>query len=630
MFARGASAGLLLAVWLVGADGRPAPSSREAPRAPWRGHLASWPAAWPDPVPAAAAPTPGAARRTPLSRLRALAVPPFCEPTQACWPTPAQWDAFNASVGGTLLLPAPEGKPCVADPASPACAAVAANWTNASWRRIQPGAAQYPFYEADGDTGANCYEPGKPCAQGDVPPYGVRARSAADVGAALVFAGKHNLRVVVKSSGHDMQGRSSGKNALLIWLQSLSQLVVHDSPGGLFAACDGDAPTPAVTAQAGVEGGTVYETVGDKYTWIGGSARTVSAAGGHLLGGGHLFASPAYGLAVDNLLQAQVVLANGSVVTASPCSHPDLFWALRGGGGSTFGVVINATHRLHPNPPAGVTGVTLVVALLAGLPSIDAFFTTFLPHAVDLVDPAKSSGGVWGGYWYVVPVSATEYAFEALLAFNSTAGDAAASLAGFLSALRANPLDFYVAEANFTSYPSMNAFHDAIDPSPGETTGSWSIWSSRLVPAAAATDPARLANASLALAYVSASVRILGHLVVGGAVAQADPYHNLTSVTPAWRSALLHVVLQADFAGNATLPEIDTAFEAVSDLTNVLRASFPDSGAYWNEADALEPDWEGTFWGEANYPRLQQVKQAYDPAGRFSCWHCVALPAPQR
>lgn len=71
---------------------------------------------------------------------------------------------------------------------------------------------------------------------------------------------------------------------------------------------------------------------GGKWAVVGGSARTVSASGGHVLGGGHSFMSPTYGLAVDNVLAFTAVLADGSARTVSPCANPDLFWALRGGG----------------------------------------------------------------------------------------------------------------------------------------------------------------------------------------------------------------------------------------------------------------------------------------------------------
>ena len=77
----------------------------------------------------------------------------------------------------------------------------------------------------------------------------------------------------------------------------------------------------------------------------------MGAAGGFTQGGGHGSLGPMYGLAVDNVLEVDVVIANGTLLTANKCTNPDLFWALRGGGGGTFGIVTRMVHKAHPTVP---------------------------------------------------------------------------------------------------------------------------------------------------------------------------------------------------------------------------------------------------------------------------------------
>ena len=71
---------------------------------------------------------------------------------------------------------------------------------------------------------------------------------------------------------------------------------------------------------------------------VGGNAQSVGAGGGYILGGGHSSISPLFGLAVDNVLEADVVIADGTLLTTNACTNSDLFWAIRGGGGGTFGI----------------------------------------------------------------------------------------------------------------------------------------------------------------------------------------------------------------------------------------------------------------------------------------------------
>ena len=84
---------------------------------------------------------------------------------------------------------------------------------------------------------------------------------------------------------------------------------------------------------------------------VGGNAQSVSAAGGYMQGGGHGANSPLHGLAVDNLLEADVVTADGNLLTVNKCWNTDLFWAIRGGGGGTFGIVTRAVYKAHDKEP---------------------------------------------------------------------------------------------------------------------------------------------------------------------------------------------------------------------------------------------------------------------------------------
>jgi FAD/FMN-containing dehydrogenase len=114
-----------------------------------------------------------------------------------------------------------------------------------------------------------------------------------------------------------------------------------------------------LSVQAGAQWAHVYEALGDKAFIVGGGCGTVGV-GGYTLGGGIGYLSRVYGLAVDNVLSYQVVTATGSLVTASRSQHPSLFWALSGGGGGNFGVLVSVDFRCHTPPSRYVVGGSFV------------------------------------------------------------------------------------------------------------------------------------------------------------------------------------------------------------------------------------------------------------------------------
>ena len=162
----------------------------------------------------------------------------------------------------------------------------------------------------------------------------VRAGSTDDIVSALDYAQRSKLAVAVRGGGHNGPGFGTVDGGIVIDLSRLNGV-------------DVDADARTVRVQGGATWGQV-DTATHAYGLATPSGIIASTGvGGLTLGGGHGYLSRKHGLTIDNLLEAEVVLADGRVVTASESDHPDLFWALRGGGGN-FGVVTSFTFRLHP------------------------------------------------------------------------------------------------------------------------------------------------------------------------------------------------------------------------------------------------------------------------------------------
>lgn len=161
-----------------------------------------------------------------------------------------------------------------------------------------------------------------------------RCHSTSNVVDALAFARKHGLEVAVRGGGHNVAGRAVVDDGLMIDLSPMKGISVD--PQGRTARAE-----PGLTW---AEFNTATSEHGLATT--GGVISTTGIAGLTLGGGlGHLM--PRYGMTVDNLRSAEVVLADGRVVTASDDENPDLFWAIRGGGGN-FGIVTSFEYELHP------------------------------------------------------------------------------------------------------------------------------------------------------------------------------------------------------------------------------------------------------------------------------------------
>jgi FAD/FMN-containing dehydrogenase len=174
------------------------------------------------------------------------------------------------------------------------------------------------------------------------PAYIVRCTGVADVVAAVRFAREHDLEITVRGGGHNVAGTAVCDDGIVIDLSEMRAVQVD--PAGRTAWVQGGA----------LWGDVDHETQAHGLATTGGIVGHTGVAG-LTLGGGIGFLMRQYGLAVDNLLDAEVVTAEGSIVHASADERPDLFWALRGGGGN-FGVVTSFRFALHPLGPTVLAG----------------------------------------------------------------------------------------------------------------------------------------------------------------------------------------------------------------------------------------------------------------------------------
>ena len=257
-------------------------------------------------------------------------------PSELAWPTAESWEKLKQDVGGNLVKVESPLAACESASDSASCQEVIKNLRNPYFIGDQAGGTQTSGW-VDAWTSAPSV-------------YAVAVRNAADVVAAVNFARENNLRLVVKGGGHSYQGTSNAADSLLIWTRAMNNITVNDT----FVAqgCAGSqAPQPAVTVEAGAMWIDTYNAVTTKagrYVQGGGCA-TVGVAGLIQSGGFGSF-SKKYGMAAAGLLEAEVVTADGALRTANAKTNPDLFWAIKGGGGGSLGVVTKLTLRTHELP----------------------------------------------------------------------------------------------------------------------------------------------------------------------------------------------------------------------------------------------------------------------------------------
>lgn len=266
-----------------------------------------------------------------------------CLPADPCW-SKVDWSALNASVHGRLEASVDVMEPCVDDLDGEICSQALEGSDDEFWLTARPNGYQH--------TGLF----GVWNLTGRISSFAVRAETEADIQATVSFAAANDLRLVVKATGHDWYGRSTAGGSVLLWTHLRKNITWHDS---FVPAGSTEAGVPAVTVQSGVQFSDLYpaaqstpypgDPLGRRTIVMGGGCDSVGV-GGCWLGGCYNVFTKKFGDGAVNLLEAKVVLANGSFVTANKASHPEVFWTLRGGGGGNIAVVTEFTARTHPAP----------------------------------------------------------------------------------------------------------------------------------------------------------------------------------------------------------------------------------------------------------------------------------------
>ncbi|KAF2704324.1 FAD-binding domain-containing protein [Pleomassaria siparia CBS 279.74] len=329
----------------------------------------------------------------------------YCLAGQACFPSDDVLATFEQSLGGNLIKTLPYGSACYsATYNAEECLKLANQSQTFDFRESQAAAVMYINNEITKD-GEGCPVPittadGSPpaaingsCTLGNMPSYVVNVTCAHDVSLAVKFAAAHNLRLRIKNSGHDYAGRSAGKGALSIWTRHLNEAVLIEdfSPEGVHGYS-----TDVVSAGPGVNVEELNQWGADNArVTIGGYTPSVGATGGYLLGGGFGPTAPHFGMGVDNVVQFEVITADGDIKIANSAKNQDLFWALRGGGGA-FGVVTHVWLKAYPALAAVNTVAGPVVC--QDRASYEQMINTLIDLQVPLNDAGHSVSQIWIGH----------------------------------------------------------------------------------------------------------------------------------------------------------------------------------------------------------------------------------------
>ncbi|OBA95195.1 oxidoreductase [Mycobacteriaceae bacterium 1482268.1] len=452
----------------------------------------------------------------------ALAAGAFLGSTRAvAEPAASGWEGLSSAIGGGLLL---------------------------------PDSGQFATAKAIFNTNFN----------GSSPAAIVTPTSMSDVQKAMAFAAANNLKVAPRSGGHSYTGASTANGALVFDLRQLPGDIAYDSASGLVTA------TPATKLwdlhQALAAQGRGIPT---------GTCPTVGAAG-HALGGGLGAQSRHAGLLSDALSAVTVVLPGGQAVTASAAENPDLFWALRGGGGGNFGVTTSLTFATFPTADADVVNLNYPP---------EAFAQVLVGWQNWLRTADKSQ-------WALADSTTDATGMRCRIMATGPAGSANSMMSAITAAVGLQPAGSDTHTFNYLDLVKYLAVEN-LNPAPVGYVGGSDVFP--VVNAGVAQGIAAAVNA-----FPAGAGRLLAIMhALDGALATVAP--GATAFPWRGQSALVQWYIENTGSPSAALNWLSTAHQAVQQYS---------VGGYVNYLEANQPP--SRYFGP-NLSRLSAVRQKYDP-----------------
>ncbi|KAK7441353.1 hypothetical protein VKT23_016600 [Stygiomarasmius scandens] len=486
-------------------------------------------------------------------------------PVDNAWPTVDVWDSFNRTIDGRLIKTVPLGTPChypTYDAGQ--CEYVRTNWRRPELHEESPSSIMDPIF-----LNKSCDpfgDPDSPCSIGSYVQFTVNVSKPEHVIRTLEFADQHNIRFVVKNTGHDYMGRSTGIGGLSVWMHHLRDITyIPDFNSRSYQG-------PAFKAQAGVLGEEITAAAHEHgLVGVSGECPTVGMVGGYIQGGGHSALSSVFGMGADQTLSFEVVTPTGEFVNASMTENQDLYWALSGGGPGTYGVVWSVTVKAHTDAPSTVA---LIRFTSEGISQDDYWkaVTSYLEITSRITD-FKAFG--------FATYSAADFFLTPLFAFNRTVEEVKEILHPFTNGLKDLKIQYMYTVNQFPTYADAFKSVPAFDVA-NTDIANFQI-GSRILPASIFDNNASLLELKKIVHNVADAGGAILDITVKPSL-EAGGYPN-NAVLPAWRNALKSMGVILPLFNEQSLQSITEDQHKVTwTFTEPLRKLAPESGAYMNEA----------------------------------------------